>query len=147
MRDKVFYTICFGFVFGVLLRFLVSVDVYMTLLFTAIAFAVFLFFLVSPKHGEGGYFNQWGILISIFIFVFCLGVLRFNMVDVPAPKVLSLQGEIVDEPDIREENQKLTTFCRFSHTSLTCSSVSSANIGNDKRSDASFSATGKSPHR
>jgi len=109
MRDKIFYIICFGFLFGVLLRSFVLVDLYLVILISIIAFAVFLFFSFISK-------NNWGILVFIFVFTFCLGIFRFNMVDVSNPPVLenqigekvTLTGEIVDEPSIKENNQQLT---------------------------------------
>src|ERR1035437_462048 len=109
MRDKVFYTICFGFLFGVLLRSFVFLDLYLVILFGAIALALFLFFTLISQ-------NKWGVIASIFVFTFCLGIFRFHMIDVPAPSVfesqvgqkVSLSGEIIDEPNIKENNQQLT---------------------------------------
>src|SRR3989344_4280730 len=53
---------------------------------------------------------------SIYILTFCLGIFRFHAADVPSPSVFESQvgqkvfftGKIIDEPDIRENNQKLT---------------------------------------
>ncbi len=58
---------------------------------------------------------KWGLIISVFVFAISLGVLRFDSVDQPTPQVfesqvgerINLHGEIVDEPDTRENNQKL----------------------------------------
>jgi competence protein ComEC len=108
MRDRIFFAICFGFVFGVLLRSFLLVNVHLVVVFGIIACALILFFtLVSPR--------RMGILISVLLLGFSLGILRFNAADVPAPKILeakigaevTLQGEIVDEPNIGESNQKL----------------------------------------
>ena len=109
MRDRIFYTICFGFLFGVLIRSFILVDLYLVILVAVISCALFLFFTLISK-------NNWGILISIFIFTFCLGIFRFNMVDVSNPEVFESQvgqkvafsGEIIDEPSIKENNQQLT---------------------------------------
>ncbi len=108
MRDRVFYTICFGFLFGVLLRSFVSIDLYLVFLFTVITVFLFLFFTLISK-------NNWGILVSIFFLTFCFGIFRFNMVDVPNPTTFESQvgqkatfsGEIIDEPNIKENNQQL----------------------------------------
>ncbi len=108
MRDRVFYIICFGFLFGVLLRSFVSVNLYFAILLALISGALFLFFTLISK-------NKWGVLTSIFILVFSLGIFRFVMVDVPNPTVFENQvgqkvtfsGEIVDEPSIKENNQQL----------------------------------------
>lgn len=109
MRDRVFYTICFGFLLGVLLRSFLFVNLYFVILFSIIAVALLLFFSLISK-------NKWGILASIFILTFCFGIFRFNMVDIPNPVVfesqvgqkVTLSGEIVDEPSIKENNQQLT---------------------------------------
>ncbi|MFA5932175.1 MAG: ComEC/Rec2 family competence protein [Candidatus Paceibacterota bacterium] len=108
MRDRVFYTICFGFLFGVLLRSFLFVNLYFVILFSVIALALLLFFTLISK-------NNWGILASLFILIFCFGIFRFNMVDVTNPTVfescvgqkITLRGEIVDEPSIKENNQQL----------------------------------------
>ena len=108
MRDRVFYIICFGFLFGVLLRSLVLVDIYFAVLLVVIALALLLFFSFISK-------NQWGIIISIFVVAFSLGIFRFHLVDVPNPAIfesqmgqrISFSGEIVDEPNIKENNQQL----------------------------------------
>jgi len=109
MQDRFFYTITFGFLFGVFLRSFLFVDLYLVILFSVIAFSLFLFFTLISK-------NTWGILASIFILTFCFGIYRFNATDVPAPSVfesqvgqkVTLSGEIVDEPSIKESNQQLT---------------------------------------
>jgi competence protein ComEC len=109
MQDRIFYASCFGFVSGVLLRSFVFVNLYTVILFGIISFALFLFFSFISK-------NKWGIIAGIFILVFCFGIFRFHITDVSAPAVfesqigqkISLFGEIVDEPNIGENNQKLT---------------------------------------
>ena len=109
MRDRVFYSICFGFVFGVLLRSFLTLDFYLSIAFCLISLGLILFFsLVS--------WNKWGIITGVFILAFSLGILRFQIADTPSPKVfesqvgqkVSFSGEIVNEPDKRENNQKLT---------------------------------------
>lgn len=108
MQDRIFYSICFGFIFGVLIRSFLFINFYIIALLCIISFALFLFFTFISK-------NKWGILASIFIFIFCVGIFRFNTVDRPAPyffeskaeQKVSLVGEIVDEPTIGVSNQKL----------------------------------------
>ncbi|MBP9715345.1 MAG: ComEC/Rec2 family competence protein [Candidatus Pacebacteria bacterium] len=59
--------------------------------------------------------SRWGIVACMFFVFFSLGILRFSYSDKEAPQVfeskvgtdVSLVGFIVDEPDIRENNQKL----------------------------------------
>ncbi len=127
MQDKIFYASCFGFVFGVLLRSFVFVNLHFSILFGVISLALILFFtFISLGHrptlghsltdepGEAK--NNFGILIFIFVLVFSFGIFRFHMADTPAPivfesninKKVSLSGEVTDEPDLRENNQKLT---------------------------------------
>ena len=109
MRDRIFYSICFGFIFGVLLRSFFFINFYLIILFGVISFALFLFFTLISK-------NKWGVVISIFVLAFLSGIFRFHMVDIPAPNIFEIQvgkevsfsGVITDEPDIRENNQKLT---------------------------------------
>ena len=108
MRDKVFYIICFGFLFGVLLRSFVLVNLYLVILFCLIASGLFLFFTFVSK-------NKWGIIASVFVFAFSFGIFRFQVVDVPNPPIFESQvgqkvtfsGEIVDEPSIKENNQQV----------------------------------------
>jgi competence protein ComEC len=116
MQDRVFYSICFGFIFGVLLRSFPAfggtppsaVVFYVTLLFSIIAFALLLFFTLISQ-------NKWGISASIFILAFCIGIFSFHLADKPAPYIFesqvgqkaSFSGLIIDEPSIGENNQKL----------------------------------------
>ena len=109
MRDRIFYSICFGFVFGVLLRSFVFVDIFTVMFLVVIIVALILFFTLISK-------NQWGIITGIFILAFSFGIFRFNMVDIPTSIIfesqvgqkVSFSGIIIDEPDMRENNQKLT---------------------------------------
>src|SRR3989344_3019373 len=108
MRDRIFYSICFGFVFGVLLRSFLSVNFYFVVFTGVLSFVLILFTYFTKL--------KWGVIISVFILTFSLGVLRFHVADHSAASVfdvmlgqkVSFSGEIVDEPDIRENNQKLT---------------------------------------
>lgn len=109
MRDRIFYSICFGFLLGVLLRSFVFVNLYLIILFVLIFTGLFLFFIVIEN-------NNWGIITSVFILALCFGIFRFHMVDIGAPKIFeskvgqtqTFQGEIMDEPDVRQTNQLLT---------------------------------------
>src|SRR3989339_675126 len=109
MQDRIFYASCFGFIFGVLLRSFIFVDFYTIILFLILILALFIFFVFISK-------NKWGILISIFILTLTFGVLRLHFSLSPAPSIfeaqvgemVSLTGIVLDEPDVREDNQKLT---------------------------------------
>lgn len=95
------------------MRSFVAIDLYFTVLFGVIAVALFLFFTLISK-------DKWGILISVFLLAFSFGVFRFNMVDTPAPSIFEsqvgqkviLSGQIIDEPTIGENNQKLTVLIK-----------------------------------
>src|SRR3989344_2739065 len=114
MRDRVFYAICFGFVLGVLLRSFLYVNIFLLGLLTLLAFFLFLFLIFISK-------NKWGVIFTVFILAFSFCIFRFHVVDIPAPyfferqvgEMVSLSGIIVDEPDIRENNQKLTIETRI----------------------------------
>lgn len=107
MQDKIFYAACFGFLFGVLLRSFGSIDLYIAVLLSVISIAIFLFFLMSK--------NNWGIIASLFILTFSLGIWRFGVADVPNPEIFEsklnqkavFSGEIADEPNIKENSQQL----------------------------------------
>ena len=89
MRDKIFYTLCFGFLFGVLLRSFISVNLYLIILIAIISLALLLFFSLISK-------NKWGIIFLVFILAFCFGIFRFHMVDAPPMGVFeSKYGEKV----------------------------------------------------
>src|SRR3989338_8258478 len=107
MRDRIFYSICFGFVLGVLWGSFVSTDLYLVFLFAEIAFALFLFFSLISQ-------NSWGIIASIFILTFVFGLWRFSIADRVAPIVVSMHGEIVDEPTMGENNYKYGDIINFS---------------------------------
>jgi len=108
MRDKVFFTVCFGFIFGVLVRSFFFFNFYFVILLGVLAFALFLFFTFISN-------NKRGIIISIFVLTICLGILRFHIADIPEPKIFeskvgqkaSFSGKIIDEPSIKENSQQL----------------------------------------
>ncbi|MEX2028987.1 MAG: ComEC/Rec2 family competence protein [Candidatus Paceibacterota bacterium] len=109
MRDRIFYSICFGFVLGVLFRSFILADLYFIAFLGVLFLSLFLFFTFVSKY-------RWGIVTCIFILAFSLGIFRFHVVAVSAPAILESQvgqkvstsGVIVDEPSITENNQKLT---------------------------------------
>ncbi|MES2023395.1 MAG: ComEC/Rec2 family competence protein [Patescibacteria group bacterium] len=109
MRDKIFYFTCFGFALGVLLRSFVFVNFYTAIFAGVIAVFLLLFFTLISK-------NNQGIVASIFIITFSLGIIRFHIADEPAPYIYESQvgssvefsGEIIDEPSIKEKNISLT---------------------------------------
>ena len=109
MRDKIFYLSIFGFALGVLLRTFVFINLYLVFLIAIISFFIMIFFSFIAK-------NKIGILVSVFVLVFSFGIFRFDLADKPAPQFFESQvgqkvdfsGQIIDEPDIRENGQKLT---------------------------------------
>ncbi len=109
MQDRIFYSICFGFIFGILTRSLFYIYIYIAALLGVISMALFLFFILISNR-------KWGIIFSIFILAFSFGIFRFHISDKPSPNIfemkvgdkVNLSGFIVNEPDKRENNQKLT---------------------------------------
>src|SRR3989338_6364737 len=109
MQDKVFYASCLGFVLGVLLSSLVSINMYLVFMSALIALSLFLFFkLISP--------NKWGVVFCVFLVAISFGSIRFEIVPKNATQIFEvnigqsqeLEVLVIDEPDIRESNQKLT---------------------------------------
>ncbi|MEK7564175.1 MAG: ComEC/Rec2 family competence protein [Patescibacteria group bacterium] len=104
---------------GILLRSFIFLNIFIVLLIGVTSVALFLFFLVLRNFSEAGSidpFNKWGIICSICILAFSLGIIRFHSSDTPPPEFfeskvgtrVDLHGVISDGPDIRENNQKLT---------------------------------------
>jgi len=108
MRDKIFYAISFGFVFGIFLRSFIFVDLYLATLFGIISFALILFFIFISK-------NKWGNIFGFFVLAILFGIFRFHIFenrflyvfDSVLDKKVTLSGFIIDEPSIGENNQKL----------------------------------------
>ena len=108
MQDKIFYTGCFGFILGVLLRSFLFVNFYLAIWLIFISFLLIFFHHFISK-------NKWGIIAGIFVLAFSLGILRFHIADVADPIVFesevgqktTFSGEIVDEPSIKENSQQL----------------------------------------
>jgi len=109
MQARIFYSICFGFILGVLVRSFIFVNVHFAILVGLIAVAIFFFHILISR-------NKSGIIAALFIFAFSLGILRFHLGDNPPPgafesyvgQEVTLHGVIIDEPDTRENGQKLT---------------------------------------
>ncbi len=109
MQDRIFYSTCFGFLFGILSRSFLLVNLYFLILFGLVAFALFIIFTFI-RH------NKWATIFLLFVLSFCFGIFRFHMVDESAPEVFeswvgqsnTFSGTIVDEPNIKPTNQQLT---------------------------------------
>lgn len=105
MRDKILFLSCFGFVAGVLLASFFIPDFFAVVFVSMLSLLTLLFFSVSK--------NKWGIIAACSIFAFTLGILRFTLADMNEPLFSGFPetatGLIVEDPDKRENNQKLTT--------------------------------------
>lgn len=107
-RDTLLYTILISFALGVFVRSLTFVATHILLIFIVISIACFVFFLIQRRVRL--------IIIPIGMIACLLGMVRFGLQEQPIPSVfleqigerVTLMGEIVDEPDVRETNQKLT---------------------------------------
>ena len=108
MKDKIFYTACFGFLLGVLWRSFFILDIYSVILFAVISLAVLAFFVFVSR-------NNPGIILAMFCLAVGMGAVRFGLADARPPilwesrvgEKVTLLGELVDEPSIREKNQQL----------------------------------------
>ena len=114
MKDKIFFSIVSGFIFGVFLGSLFSINFYVGILLTVISLGIILFHKFVSK-------SKWGILAGIFIFAFAFGIFRFDFAEnniatvldswsgreIQAGQSVGLSGMISDEPQIKESNQKL----------------------------------------
>ena len=106
MQDRIFYAICFGFVLGVLIRSFIFVNISLILLVGLMALAILFFATFISK-------NKWGIIIACVFLAFSLGILRMELAKMSEPLFSSFPetatGLIVEDPEKRENNQKLTT--------------------------------------
>ena len=114
MKDKIFFSIVSGFIFGVFLCSLFFINIYVGILLCLISIGIFCFHKFISK-------SKWGILAGIFIFAFAFGIFRFDFAEnnistvldswsgreIQAGQSVSLSGMISDEPQIKENNQKL----------------------------------------
>ena len=109
MRDKIFYSTAFGIAFGVLLRSFVFISLPHALFLGLISLVLLLVFSLIVK-------NKLVIVLIVFFLAFSFGIFRFHLADSEPPKVLEsqvsqivfLEGKVVDEPEKRETNQRLT---------------------------------------
>ena len=107
MRNKIFYSICFGFFAGVFLASLYN----FTSAYLYCVFLLGLVFLILFFFKKSSLF----VLVALFAFSVLLGVLRLNNFVLDKGDILLIQsaGEsvsvtgIIEESDIREKNQKL----------------------------------------
>ena len=114
MKDKIFFSIVFGFIFGVLLNSLFMINIYVGILLSVISLGIIVFHKIISR-------NNWGVLAGIFVMAFSFGIFRFNFAEnniatvldswsgkqIEAGQSVSLSGMISDEPEIKENNQKL----------------------------------------
>lgn len=108
MQDRIFFSICSGFIFGVFLRSFVFVNPYFLLSIFILSIFLLLFTYFTKL--------KWGIIFTVFVLTFSIGVWRFHLSDKPIPFVFenlvgqrtTFVGYIIDDPEQRENNQKLT---------------------------------------
>ncbi len=142
MQDRIFYTVCFGFILGVLWRSFLLLDFYFISLLGILAFGLFLYFIFVSE-------NKWGIIITVFVFAICLGIFRFQMVDISAPSFfeskvgqkVSFSGKIIDEPSIKENIQQL--ILEVESGKFKTKILLSAGLGKDLKYGDKINFTGK----
>src|SRR5260221_2590064 len=109
MSNKIFYSVCFGFVSGVLWLSFLSFSFYTGFLIgIGCIFLILSFFLISKRN--------WGILVTIFVFAFFLGILRFHLAETTPPEnfekhlgqIISASGMIAEIPVEKENNLEIT---------------------------------------
>ncbi|MFA5751430.1 MAG: hypothetical protein WC898_04065, partial [Candidatus Paceibacterota bacterium] len=106
MRDKIFYIVCIGFLLGTASRSFLFLDGY---------FILFLFLLALVL-----YLKSKNLLVTFFILAIGIGILNFHFRDITPFQIFeekvgeksSLKGVVITEPDIRENNQKITVEIR-----------------------------------
>ncbi len=135
MQDKVFFSIVSGFILGVFLRSFFVINIYTTIWLCTVSLGIILFhsFISPGRSPTGEAKSKWacqpsrmvgsrlGILAGIFIFASAIGILRFNLIEnnikmpldlwsgkpISEGQSASLSGMIDDNPQIKENNQKL----------------------------------------
>jgi len=109
MQDRIFYSISFGFIFGVFLGSSFGFDFYWNLLVAFLSVVSVIFFYIVSR-------NKWGMIASFFILFLSFGIFYFNYFnDKPVPVFLerqvestvSLQGIIIDDIEEREAGLRL----------------------------------------
>lgn len=111
MKDKWFYTIALGFVFGVACHSFFSVPTTVVYALLLIFSAVLSFLLIFHGSKRALFF-----LIALFCFSFSAGLFRYSVSipSEPSPlrnevgKSITKEVVIVDEPDVREKSTLLT---------------------------------------
>lgn len=113
MQDKIFWAVVFGFILGVLTRSFILVNFYSALFVGVIGVLILLLSFTVVR-------NRWVIVLAVFLVLFSLGILRFNSGEKALPwyfeskveQEVSLTGVLIDEPQIRETNQKVAVLVR-----------------------------------
>ncbi len=70
MRDRIFYSICFGLIFGVLFASIFKINFYFTYLILFLSIITLFYFYFFT--------NKWGKIASFFFLCISLGILYFN---------------------------------------------------------------------
>ena len=109
MKDRVLYSIVFGFAAGILFR---SFIVLQFLVIIGIFFCSLLFFIIAILLRKQGYL----VLLVLFTLSASLGMFRFHISDlshgdpsfVPlVGKSVTFTGRIIEDPDVRENSTKI----------------------------------------
>ncbi len=100
---------------GVLLRSFLDLNIYFILFLFLVSVAVLITTSIHSLTKEG--WPKAGVVISVFILSFALGILRFHSAEISRNDLIfeslvgqsaKFEGIVVDEPDKREKNIKLT---------------------------------------
>ncbi|MDQ5922635.1 MAG: hypothetical protein QG644_343 [Patescibacteria group bacterium] len=108
MKDKVIYSICFGFILGVLVSSFVYINLYTNIFIATLSgVAILLFYFI--------YKLKWGVIFAVIFLTLSLGIFRFNLAldeeslifDNRIGDYLSINGIVIDSPSVGDKNQKL----------------------------------------
>lgn len=103
MLDRIFYSIGFGFIFGIFASSFFILNLYLLLLFLIICLIlIFIFKYV--------FYNKWGLVASFFFLFLCLGIYYFSIfenkikydLDDSLNQKVSLNAKIVSDIEVRD---------------------------------------------
>lgn len=107
MQDRIFYSISLGLLLGVLARSFILLNWYVIVLVAIVSTAIFFLTFIFN--------NKPALFFSIFLLALSLGIIRFDQnekkllyaFDNDLNKTVSFEARIIDEPEYRENTQKV----------------------------------------
>lgn len=129
MKEKIFYAISFGIILGALVRSFLFIDFYLSILFILLGIVLFLFFKFFIHV-------PWGIVCSIFILCFAVGITRFDLgeksrvyeYDNFLDQESIFEGQVVDEPIVKDSSIRLVVKLKDSKNKVVITTYTKGNI-------------------